>query len=136
MGKARTNVDSWFSDMKTIMVEYSDDIQEKVNEAVEIVADYSAKELKTSAGSFQNRTGKYRKNWRFKVEHIARYYAMAVVFNYKYYPLTHLLESGHSKWLWGRDTGEDVQAFPHIGQVQEEADRKIMEEVERAVNNT
>ena len=133
MPKHYTNVDSWFSDMKSILVEYSDEVQEKVNDAVGYVADYATKELKTSAGSFQNRTGKYRKGWRFKIENIARYYTAATVFNYKYYPLTHLLESGHSKWLWGRYTGEDVKAFPHIGQVQEEADRKIVEEVERAL---
>ncbi len=59
-----------------------------------------------------------------------RYGLKATVHN-KVYPLTHLLESGHAKWLWGRDTGETVQAFPHIEKVNEEAQRKLEEEIKR-----
>ena len=58
----------------------------------------------------------------------------AVVHN-KLYQLTHLLESGHAKFLWGRATGEEVQAFPHIEAVNEEAQRKLEEEVKRRIGD-
>lgn len=113
-----------------ILHAYSDEVQEKVNEAVEEVAVESRDQLKVG-GTFKNRSGKYRKGWTVTIQKL-RYGIAAVVHN-KRYQLTHLLESGHAKFLWGRDTGEYVQAFPHIESVNEEAQRKLVKEIERSI---
>lgn len=39
--------------------------------------------------------------------------------------LTHLLENGHVKWLWGYNTGERVPAYPHIADAYEYAVQKM-----------
>ena len=127
-----TPANSFFGSFKDLLVDYTDEVADKVNEAVRVTADYSRKSLRSQAGKFKNRTGKYRKGWGIKMEYAGRYYAMATISNYKYYPLTHLLENGHALVRGGRRIG-DVQAFPHIADVQEEADRMIIEEIERAL---
>lgn len=115
-----------------ILSKYSDDVMENVDEAVREVANDSRDELKV-AGSFKNRSGKYRKGWKVTFEE-KRYGISAIVHN-KVYMLTHLLESGHAKFLWGRETGEEVQAFPHIEAVNEEAQQKLEEEIRRRVSD-
>ena len=126
------SVNDFSGEVSKIFDVYSDEIVENVNEAVKEVAEDSKKELKV-AGEFQNRSGKYRKGWRVSFNKL-RYGIEAVVHN-KVYPLTHLLESGHAKWLFGRDTGEEVRAFPHIEKVNEEAQKKLEEEILRRVND-
>ena len=133
MGKYKyTPSNNFYGEMTDILITYTDEIMEKVNEAVKTTADYSKKELNV-AGDFKNRSGKYRKGWKIQYD-IGRYGANATVYNGKYYPLTHLLESGHAKFLWGRNTGEEVKAFPHIEAVNEEAQRMVEEEIIKAVN--
>ena len=121
-------VDGFNGAVTSILKDFSNDVLEQTNEAVKDVATEARDELKVE-GDFQNRSGKYRKGWKVTFNEL-RYGLVATVHN-KVYPLTHLLESGHAKWLWGRDTGETVQAFPHIEKVNEEAQRKLEEEIKR-----
>ena len=121
---------NFYGEMTNILLQYSDEIQNKVNEAVKLTADHSKKELKV-AGSFKNRSGKYRKGWKVKFE-LLRYGAFATVYNGKSYPLTHLLENGHQLIKGGRYI-KDVQAFPHIAEVNDEAQRMLEEEIAKAV---
>ena len=119
------------NEVSKIFKTWSDAAMEKTNEAVKEVAEESRDELKV-AGSFKDRSGKYRKGWKITYNEL-RYGLEAVVHN-KVYPLTHLLESGHAKYLWGKDTGEQVKGFPHIEQVNEEAQRKLEEEIIRRLS--
>lgn len=121
-------VDGFNGAVTSILKDFSNDVLEQTNEAVKDVATEARDELKVE-GDFQNRSGKYRKGWKVTFNEL-RYGLESTVHN-KVYPLTHLLESGHAKWLWGRDTGETVQAFPHIEKVNEEAQRKLEEEIKR-----
>lgn len=114
-----------------ILKDWSADVLEETNAAVKDVATEARDELKVE-GNFENRSGKYRKGWRVTFTEL-RYGLEATVHN-KVYQLTHLLESGHAKWLWGRDTGGTVQAFPHIEKVNEEAQRKLEEEIVRRLS--
>lgn len=114
-----------------ILKDWSADVLEETNEAVKDVANEARDELKVE-GNFENRSGKYRKGWKVTFTEL-RYGLEATVHN-KVYQLTHLLESGHAKWLWGRDTGGTVQAFPHIEKVNEEAQRKLEEEIVRRLS--
>ena len=111
---------------------YTDAVNEEVKEIVKDLGEEGRDKLKVE-GSFQNRSGKYRKGWKMTYED-TRYALKAIVHN-KVYQLTHLLESGHAKYLWGRDTGEMVRAFPHIEKVNEEVQEKFVREVERRLND-
>ena len=126
----RVNVNDFTGETTKIYQSYTDEVMQSVNEAVREVATESRDQLKV-AGDFQDRTGKYRKGWRITFNEM-RYGLEAVIHN-KLYPLTHLLESGHAKFLWGRDTGETVRAFPHIEQVNNEAQRRLEEEIIRRI---
>ena len=131
MGRYKyTPANNFYGEMTNILLQYTDEIQEKVNEAVKLTADTSKKELKV-AGSFKNRTGRYRKGWKIKFE-LSRYGSFATVYNSKYYPLTHLLENGHQLIRGGRYI-KDVKAFPHISTVNDEAQKMLEEEIEKAV---
>ena len=115
----------------TLIKDWSIEVVEQTKEAVVEVATEARNDLKVE-GAFQNRSGNYRKGWRVTFNEM-RYGIEATVHN-KVYQLTHLLESGHAKFLWGRATGEDVQAFPHIANVNDEAQRKLEEEIKRRLN--
>lgn len=115
----------------TLIKDWSIEVVEQTKEAVVEVATEARNDLKVE-GAFQNRSGKYRKGWRVTFNEM-RYGIEATVHN-KVYQLTHLLESGHAKFLWGRATGEDVQAFPHIANVNDEAQRKLEEEIKRRLS--
>jgi hypothetical protein len=128
MSKRHVKVNDFDGAVTSILKEWSSDVLEQTNEAVRDVATEARNELKVE-GDFQNRSGKYRKGWRVTFTEL-RYGLEATVHN-KVYQLTHLLESGHAKWLWGRDTGETVKAYPHIEKVNEEAQRKLEEEIKR-----
>lgn len=125
------SVDNFAEEVTKIYRAYSDDVLEQVNDAVVDVANESRGKLKVE-GDFKNRSGDYRKGWRVTFNKL-RYGMEATVHN-KVYMLTHLLESGHAKWLWGRDTGETVRAFPHIEKVNEEAQRRLEEEIQRRIS--
>lgn len=125
------SVNDFSGEITKIFKTWSDAAMEQTNEAVKEVAEESRDELKT-AGSFKDRSGKYRKGWKITYNEL-RYGLEAIVHN-KVYPLTHLLESGHAKYLWGKDTGEQVKGFPHIEQVNEEAQKKLEEEIIRRLS--
>lgn len=73
-------------------------------------------------------TGKYRKSWTFKEKQIKKgksYRTELVVYNEKYYRLTHLLEKSHriaNKYgSYGRSTAQ-----PHIAPAQKNAETKFI----------
>lgn len=131
MSRRYVSANDFSGAVTNILKDWSADVLEETNEAVKEVATEARDELKVE-GNFENRSGKYRKGWKVTFTEL-RYGLEATVHN-KVYQLTHLLESGHAKWLWGRDTGETVQAFPHIEKVNEEAQRKLEEEIVRRLS--
>lgn len=125
------SVDNFAGEITSILKTYSDEVFEESKECVKNVANESRDQLKVE-GAFKNLSGKYRKGWRVTFNEL-RYGLEAIVHN-KDYPLTHLLESGHAKWLWGKETGEEVKAFPHISKVNDEAQKKLEEEIIRRLS--
>lgn len=131
MSKRYVSVDDFSGAVTSILKDYSEDVLVQTDEAVREVATEAKNELKVEGG-FKNKSGKYRRGWRITFNE-KRLGLEAVVHN-NVYQLTHLLESGHAKWLWGRDTGETVRAFPHIEKVNEEAQKKLLEEIARRLS--
>lgn len=126
------SVNDFSGEIVKIYVGYIDSVRETTDETIRDIAKESKDQLKIE-GDFQNRTGRYRKGWKVTFNE-DRFGIQAVIHN-KVYQLTHLLESGHAKWLFGRDTGEEVQAFPHIEKVNEETHRRLEEELARRLND-
>lgn len=121
------NYSNFASEIIKITEEYAEEVTDETEAAVMKTAFEAESDLHV-AGSFGG-TGKYKRGWTTTFNQL-RYGLEATVHN-KLYMLTHLLESGHSKWLWGRPTGEDVQAFPHIADVNDKAQRMLEEEIRR-----
>lgn len=127
----KIKADDLSGEITKIVKYWSDEVNEEVSEAIIEVANDSKDRLKVE-GDFQNRSGKYRKGWQIEIEE-QRLGLVAIVHN-RLFQLTHLLESGHAKWLWGRNTGQEVQAFPHIEKVNEEAQKRVEEEIKRRLS--
>lgn len=117
-------------EMKNILESYSDEVMNAVIDVLAEVAEESAEELKTE-GTFENRTGKYRRGWKSKVEN-RRTYATAQAFNKTRYQLTHLLEFGHAIRGGGRKK-EKTDAFPHISVVNERAQERAYQRILEAI---
>lgn len=100
---------------------YTDEVQEKVDQAAEEVSKQAANELKATS---PKKTGKYAASWTTK-----KVGNKWVVHNKKHYRLTHLLEKGHAKVNGGR-----VSGTAHIRPVEQTAIRAFVDQVERAVD--
>ena len=128
MAKTYKSVNDFTGEVAKILKGYADEVSDLTTQAVMKTA-YEAEDQLHVAGEFKNGVkSKYRKGWTITFRE-TRFYTEAIVHN-KDYQLTHLLESGHAKWLWGRSTNEEVRAFPHIEQVNEEAQRRLQEYIE------
>lgn len=124
----KVNFKNFASEVMKITEDYVDDVQDESSQAIMKTAFHAEKELHV-AGDFKGT--EYRKGWTITFNQL-RYGLEAIVHNKKY-QLTHLLESGHAKFLWGRATGEEVRAFPHIEAVNEEAQMMLEEEIRRSI---
>jgi hypothetical protein len=127
----RVSVNNFASEVYKITKEYANEVEDASEQAV-IKTAFQAEQDLHVAGDFKNgKKSKYRKGWTITFNQL-RYGLEAVVHN-RDYQLTHLLESGHAKFLWGKPTGEEVRAFPHIAAVNEEAQRMLEEEIKRRI---
>lgn len=127
----KVRIENFAGEVMKITQEYADEVEDQTEAAV-IKTAFKAEDDLHVEGGFKNRSGKYRRGWTVTFNQL-RYGIEATVHN-RVYMLTHLLESGHAKWLWGKDTGEQVQAFPHIAEVNEEAQKMLQEEIKRRLS--
>lgn len=107
-------------DVKDILNEYSEDIQEAISQEAINVANKGVKELKETS---PKRTGKYSKGWRVNTKKGVGFIE-CTIHNATNYQLTHLLEKPHLTRN-GRRTTPKV----HIAPVEE----KCVDEFERNV---
>lgn len=109
------------SDFETAIVkelsEYSDEVAEDIKRDVKRVAKETVQALRTAS---PRDTGEYAKGWSDKVEYENANDIRVRVYNKKKPQLTHLLENGHAKKNGGRVDGK-----PHIGPVEQEAEKKL-----------
>lgn len=94
--------------MQTILKAYSNKVADINDDAVRKVTKKTTAIVKKS-GSYRNRSGKYRKAIRSKVEKSYGMCSGVVYAGNHEYSLTHLLEKGHRLWNSPRRT----RAFPH-----------------------
>lgn len=118
--------------LNEILEEYGDDINDLVVSSAKKTVKKAAKSLRSqTSGTFKSLTGDYRKGWTSKVEE-DRLSVSARAYNKTDYQLTHLLEFGHVLVTGGRTKGR-VKAFPHIAQVNDQAQKDFMEFIEKGL---
>lgn len=113
-------------DIKSILNEYSTDVQESIVKCAENVAKKGADKLKTTS---PKRTGAYRKGWRVKTIK-GRGKVSSVIYNATNWQLTHLLEKPHLLRN-GRLSTPKV----HIAPVEQQCIREYEQEVEKTIKN-
>lgn len=121
------SIDKLLNSVEITMEDYAKHVDEVLFE-VGLQVGYSAEEeLHQTSPS---RSGNYRKSWTFGQKEIKRgktYRTELVVYNQKYYRLTHLLEKSHriaNKYgSYGKSTAQ-----PHIAPAQKNAEAKFMKD--------
>lgn len=116
--------DNFADEINKILDEYGDEAVNALSESVEETAKEAQKQLKKFN---QGRTTwkNYPKGWAVEVTK-GRIETGAVVHNKKMPGLTHLLEFGHALRNGGRSA-----AFPHIAEVNDFAQKDVVERLEK-----
>lgn len=109
------------SAVNDLLMQYGDAINDVVADVLPIVAKDTVRMLNSVS---PHRTGKYSKGWRVLDWRKSKNYTGVTVHNKDRYQLTHLLELGHARRGGGR-----VDAYEHIGPVDEWAKNKLLEDV-------
>ena len=107
------------SQIADALAEYSEEVNQKLEDAKSIVADETVAYLKVN--SPVGRRGKYAKGWRKKKDGTG--YVVHITTDYR---LTHLLEKGHAKRNGGR-----TKAEPHISDAERLAIERMGVEIQR-----
>lgn len=101
--------------------EYTEEVEEGLEEAKEKVAKDTVQTLKSTS---PKKSGAYAKSWRVKKVGKAQVVHVAA----PHYRVSHLLEKGFAKRGGGRVAGK-----PHIGPAEEQAIKQFEDEVERVI---
>lgn len=124
MGK-NVSIDEFPKAVKQELEEYVNMTSEEVKKVVTQVSENTKKGIQANAPV---RTGAYKKSWRVtKTKETASSLEMTVHSDRRY-RLTHLLEKGHAKRGGGR-----TKAIPHIAPAEAEAEKELLEAVERSL---
>lgn len=119
--------------MEQLFEQYQEGVAEIVEEAVSKASDEAVKTIKSLA---PHGSGDYAKSWKIQSKQMGFWGVKATLGASKpYYRLTHLLEHGHYKVLWGKDVGGEVAPRPHIRPGEEAAEKVLYEELIRRLTS-
>lgn len=117
-------------DIKQILNEYSNDIQEGIQEVTYKIAEDGKNKLKVTS---PKRTGDYRKGWRVS-KRSGKGFAHATIYNATDWQLTHLLEKPHAirnqYGTWGTSKPQ-----VHIEPVEQECIQAYKKDIEQIIKN-
>ena len=113
-------------DIKEILNDYSDDIQEGITEEAQKIAKEGASRLKNTS---PKRTGNYSKGWRVKTTK-GKGFVECIIHNSTNYQLTHLLEKPHALRNGGMSTPK-----VHIAPVEQNCVKEYEKNVEKIIRN-
>lgn len=121
------NSESFAAEIQKILEDYGDEAAQALTESVEETAKESQKQIRKFN---QGRTTweEYPKGWAIEVTK-ERLETSATVYNKSKPGLTHLLEFGHALRNGGRSS-----AFPHIADVNDFAQKDVLERLERKLS--
>ena len=113
-------------DIKKILNEYSDEVQEDIIDCAENVAKKGANKLKQTS---PRKTGEYASGWRVKTTK-QKGEVSCVIYNAKKWQLTHLLEKSHLL-----RNGKSSTPIVHIAPVEQQCIKEYESEVENIIKN-
>lgn len=123
------SINNLSDEIAKVLSEYSQDVSEKVDKAVDEAGNDLIQELtSTSPARKCKNGGRYHKGWRIKVAFDGKGNKRIIVHNKSDFQLTHLLEFGHIKVNGGR-----VSGIPHIKPAEQKAVDMFIKKVEEAV---
>ena len=114
-------------DIKDILNEYSEDIQNSLNNTAPAVAKKGADKLKTTSPI---KTGEYKKGWRVTTTK-SKGEVSSIIYNAKKWQLTHLLEKPHLKRNGKGYTTPQVHIYP----VEQNCIKEYESKVENIIKN-
>ena len=107
-------------------------LNENIGEVFDEIADEGLNEIKSRSQTAGFNDRKYSKSWDKRiVKNPSTGMYNVTIYNKKHYRLTHLLEKGHALKNGGR-----TRAFPHIAPTQDHMDKRIVEEITKAIEET
>ena len=121
----RVRIDQMADEIMKGLKEYADLATDEMKAAVKDAGKLAKEEIAETA---PKDTGKYAKSWTSKVTAESSDNIKVTVYSPKKYQLAHLLEHGHAKRGGGR-----TKAQPHIAPAEEKAERKLEEDIKRAL---
>lgn len=125
-------IDEMAGAIMRILNDFNRATNETVDEAASTAAKHARNTLRVTS---PNLTGEYAKGWEVKTESKARTSGRAkvIVHNKTNYQLTHLLENGHAKVVWGHRTGGEVEGKTHIKPAEETAKDEFIQLVRSGI---
>ena len=114
-------------DVKDILNEYSEDIQNGITKSSQTIAKNGADKLKSTSPKL---TGAYSKGWRVKTTK-SKGEVSSIIHNATNWQLTHLLEKPHLK----RNGDRWYPEKEHIAPVEQECIKEYETEVENIIKN-
>lgn len=119
------SVDEFSFAVEKLLDEKLKDVEKVTEKAVRAAGRVTVNQLKSTSPQL---TGGYAAGWRAKYDsHRGDYHA--TIYNGAKPGLTHLLEFGHGKVLWGRRVGGRVGPRPHIEQAYNAGVKELLSQV-------
>lgn len=132
-GNVRCDVNDFYSTLMEMVKETVDQnvdaMVENINEAADDAVDHLKGrhwERNYWTAKARETAGLYNKGWKAYKHRVTDGHYKVVVANSTKPRLTHLLERGHAKFIWGRPTGGRVEGIEHISTAYKIGAAKLM----------
>ena len=122
-------------EINDVLLAYGLSVDETMQQAIDEVSKQAVLELR--AASSENGWKNYARGWVYESKADKKGIRRNVLYNKKYGQLTHLLENGHEKILWGKkpkSVGTRVEGKPHIKPVADMIEKELPKEIEKALS--
>ena len=122
-------------EINDVLLAYGLSVDETMQKAIDEVSKLAVLELR--AASSENGWKNYARGWVYESKADKKGIRRNVLYNKKYGHLTHLLENGHEKILWGKkpkSVGTRVEGKPHIKPVADMIEKELPKEIEKALS--
>lgn len=126
-------IDELATAIQDTLLDYTEEVAAQVKEEAKADATELAEAIRNDAKNKFGGSGRYAKGWKSEKAYENEMDVRYVVKNKTDWQLTHLLEYGHAKWLFGKPTGGRVEGRAHIRPNADRIIKKFEKAIERIV---
>lgn len=130
MATEKVNIGKLSNEVMDMLNEYNNSVEVVLTEELDSVSKEGVKKLK---GESPKQSGEYAKSWKRKMTGKNTLHPEIVLYNEKY-QLTHLLEFGHIKVLWGNRTNSMVAPIMHIAPINDWCQENVVDNVSMRIS--